>query len=501
MLQIYELIQSVNKRKSIILFAILFLYAFIQAFMLMYHELWRDEMQAWLLAVKSNSFMDIHNTIRYEGHPPLWFYILKFVSLFTSNPNSIKIVHWFIATLIAFIILFRTNFNLFLKLVILFGYYFSFEYSIISRNYSIGILFLLLAITTFKTKPTSLSSKVVISLFCVLAMLSNMFSLIIAISFLLIFCSDIFHPKSFSFKKYLIGFAGTIVLGFTLVLITSPPKDSENKTVGKLLSVVSNPELLIEKKPIIADYLYNLGNNYLLAFINIPNTSVNFWNTYLLTISYFTLFISIFLFILLCAFFFKDKKTFLFFIITNAMTAAFMITNISSYTRHIGHFYVILLISLLLIDFEKLSTLKKNLITLLFTISLPSTFVAFYYAYTQPFSAAELTSTYIKENKLDTLEIVAGRDFATSTISGFLNKDFYYPDSKLKGSYILWTEKRQNLPMDSIIQYAINQKKEMLLILNQKPTSIPEEFQALTSFEKSIVFDEIYYLYLVNSKK
>ena len=102
-------------------------------------EMWGDEIHSWNIAKGSAGYLDlIHNT-RYEGHPPVWYTILWTISKFTHNLAYVQMVHWFIASLSMSCTFFFTN-AVFSRVLIPFGYYFLYEYSVLSRNYAIGIL-------------------------------------------------------------------------------------------------------------------------------------------------------------------------------------------------------------------------------------------------------------------------------------------------------------------------------------------------------------------------
>src|SRR5215469_18650132 len=44
--------------------------------LLLHHEMWRDEIQDWLLARDSNSVPRLFANLKYEGHPGLWYLLL-----------------------------------------------------------------------------------------------------------------------------------------------------------------------------------------------------------------------------------------------------------------------------------------------------------------------------------------------------------------------------------------------------------------------------------------
>lgn len=107
------------------------------------HTIWFDEAQAWLLA-RDNSLIELlFYRIRYEGTPALWHLMLyPFAHAFPQAWWMMKVIHVSIAIVTAALILFRSPFAWYQRILIIFGYFFIFEYAVISRNYAIGILIL-----------------------------------------------------------------------------------------------------------------------------------------------------------------------------------------------------------------------------------------------------------------------------------------------------------------------------------------------------------------------
>src|ERR1700677_3760207 len=75
---------------SIIVTGVFFL---IVLFGLIHHEMWRDELQAWLLARDSHSVFELLKNMRYDGHPPLWHFFLFLITRFTHNPVYMQALH------------------------------------------------------------------------------------------------------------------------------------------------------------------------------------------------------------------------------------------------------------------------------------------------------------------------------------------------------------------------------------------------------------------------
>ncbi|HTB53557.1 MAG TPA: hypothetical protein VK718_12375 [Ferruginibacter sp.] len=123
-----------------LLWAILVLYILIASYTMLNHELWGDEFHSWNIAKASNSFFDLIHNSRYEGHPPVWYTILWIISKFTHSLQCMQVVHLTIAIIVVFVMLFYSPLPTATKVLLPFGYYFLFEYAILSRNYAIGVL-------------------------------------------------------------------------------------------------------------------------------------------------------------------------------------------------------------------------------------------------------------------------------------------------------------------------------------------------------------------------
>jgi hypothetical protein len=109
-----------------------------------FHELWMDESHHFLLGRDSNSLSDLYKNTRYDGHPILWNYLLHIITRFSANPFYIQLLHIVISSSIAYIFLKKTPFKLWFKIAFLLSYFMLYEYTIISRNYNLGVLFLFL---------------------------------------------------------------------------------------------------------------------------------------------------------------------------------------------------------------------------------------------------------------------------------------------------------------------------------------------------------------------
>ena len=115
-------------------------YLAVSGYTMIHHELSGDEVHSWNIAKGSLTFADLIHNSRYEGHPPGWYTLLWPLSRLTHDATAIKALHWAIASLVAFLIVFCSPLPFLTRILVPFGYYFLFEYAVLSRNYAIGVL-------------------------------------------------------------------------------------------------------------------------------------------------------------------------------------------------------------------------------------------------------------------------------------------------------------------------------------------------------------------------
>ena len=109
------------------------------------HAMWFDELQAWNIARSSHSLGELYASLRYEGHPIVWYLPLFVLTRFTGNPHAMQVLQWTIATTTFAFVLFRSPFSVPVRITIVAGYFFAFEYGVITRSYGVNALLVVLA--------------------------------------------------------------------------------------------------------------------------------------------------------------------------------------------------------------------------------------------------------------------------------------------------------------------------------------------------------------------
>ncbi len=104
------------------------------------HALWRDEAQAFLLALHAGSPLELFHELHYEGHPGLWPIALWGLTHFTANPAAMQALQFAIGLGIWLLIYRCAPFHTAEKFLLLLSYYLFFEYFVLSRGYGLMAL-------------------------------------------------------------------------------------------------------------------------------------------------------------------------------------------------------------------------------------------------------------------------------------------------------------------------------------------------------------------------
>lgn len=518
------------------------------------HEMWRDEVEAWLIANNSDSIPELLSNIKYIGHPGLWYICLYFITRFTDNVWAMQIFHLIIAISFVSLFLFYAPFTKLQKTLFCFGYFTLYEYTIISRNYGLGLLLLFAFCILYPYRDRSY-----LPLAIVLFLLShlNAYTLIISFALVLTLIIDAYFNRnlrqrlyskrwsiSASFVIYLIGL-------ITSIIQLIPPLDSsyhgdligieEDNTLYTTGEIINSPFFYLSKLfrsfasiwkayvaiPDLFTWHFHNSNIFYMFTNKIANLSGNatFVGEFnVLNILIYPLCLIIFLAVAIA--FYRQPIILFFYIISNcALIGFFYLVRIPN-SRHTGHLFIVFIVSLWLSTNYKhqiLSNKFKNRFfdwivinkSLLLTLFLCLHLIGGVYAYSRdlvdPFSGSKAAVEYIKKNNYDRLTIAGGSLTKVAPFSALLNKEIYYLEREEFGTYTVWTGKNQKNNIDITNEEILKQidrliddnNPEILLILNRKLESSKSllNIKPLAQFEYSIVKGETYFLYLVTKNQ
>jgi len=511
---------SANFVFSTILTFLFFVISFIG---IVHHEIWLDEAHSFLIAQVSDSFLDLIQNSRQEGHPMIWYCILWVLNKFSHDVFYMQLIHISISCCTVFLMAFYGPFNRYKKILLAFSYYFFYEYNILSRNYSLCLLFVTIYCILISRKNRN---YVLIS--CSLALLANthLFGLILsgtlALASVILYWNEkedsIFNKiKNILFPAFILLLAYIICIQHILPEETSMFSKFERKGY---LSIKRFSSLTVILKG-------------LFQFPFLDNTS---WNTNIFTqnkIIGFALTIIITL-ISIKSFFNKPVSFLIFFSSVICFTIFFYLELMYEYAvRHWGFIFLAFYTAVWLAEsldqnkileqvkkyfladylFRKNDYWRERLFYSSLMVQVAASIYMFVWDYNKTFCTAYAVTDYIKKNNLPQELIIVSNFMSGPPISAYLDKKLYYPECHGYGTYGVWNTWPMVISQEKMIQDIKMLRNQgypvAILILNNqmyKDTKMiftEDEHMKITSlktFEDGFTKSESYRLYRVDYK-
>jgi hypothetical protein len=108
------------------------------------HVVYRDEVRALSLALRGESVFTMLEGIHGEGHPAIWYILLRGAHALVARPEILQLVAIIVASGAVLLFVLRSPFGVPMVALILVGRFAIFEYSVMARNYGISMLLLFL---------------------------------------------------------------------------------------------------------------------------------------------------------------------------------------------------------------------------------------------------------------------------------------------------------------------------------------------------------------------
>ncbi|MDB9527135.1 hypothetical protein PN498_14125 [Oscillatoria sp. CS-180] len=512
------------------------------------HEMWRDELQAWMIARDSSSILNLIQNMAYEGHPALWHLILYGLNQFTHDPLLMQLFHVTISIWTVYIVVKLSPFSLLHRFLLSFSYFLFFEYTVISRNYNLGVFLFFLFCALFDRKNPR---YIILSIILALAANANFYALLVSVGLTVFVALDtVFFSRGFPRLKPNIAIAFLIVSsGWLISLVQILRVRISDLLLIPFLSntAIGSPTVVaMQADASMESYLSLLrkAKSVLYAimcvcesYFPLPNTlRVDFWETNIFTThqslpidpdlylatpfsigELIALFISILMLGLFSIFFFKRKSLLCAYSLGNLLIILFIGGMHSTATyRHYGYLFITLIIYLWL--FQKSSLAKDDypsqhyqkfvngVLTFILSVQAIAGIHAMSMDYLYPFSNSREVAQFIRDNNLQNQEIIGSRYRQASTLSGYLNVPVYYPEKQTLGTF--WSERVPDIEQAEIMEQlparlAATQSPQLTLVLTeelQAPAPAGLTIEPLKQFNETIVDNEQFYLYSVEKK-
>lgn len=137
--------------KDFWIFGCVIIFFILNIILLFYHETWLDEIQAWELQ-KNNNIIEIYNHCKAEGHPMMWYLILKPFTMLGFPIKTMNVISIIFMTLAVYLFLRYVDTNKWLKILIVFGGSMFYCNAVNARTYSLVCLAMVLIDITYKNR-------------------------------------------------------------------------------------------------------------------------------------------------------------------------------------------------------------------------------------------------------------------------------------------------------------------------------------------------------------
>ncbi len=182
----------------------------------LHHAFWRDEVRALTLALQGQSPAGFFAAIHGEGHPLLWYVLLRGAYAVVATPAVLPVVALIVAALAMLVLAVRSPFSWPTIVLILISHFAVFEYSVMARNYGVSVLLIFLFAAAY---PSQRGRGVVLGVLLFLLANCNVHSVPLAGALLLFWGLDIVFETGLSWTPALKVFVLNSVIAAAGVLV------------------------------------------------------------------------------------------------------------------------------------------------------------------------------------------------------------------------------------------------------------------------------------------
>lgn len=469
------------------------------------HELWKDELHCYGVGRSATGLVDLlTGERRYDGHPFLWYYLLHLASRIHRSWHSLPVVSGLVATLAAWTWFRYARIPRLLRVLVLCTYYFVYEYGVLSRSYTLGMLLVFAFCALYH--PVRIR-YVPLSVLLVLISATSLYGTLIAgVLALFLFSHDLLwvapdakHDRvRFSLPITWVSGLGIYTLGALLVVATTmPPSD--------------------------AMYAPSWGFDF--SFETVRGDFFNFWTALFpfhtldewnwlytdhwgsdwgLSPAQFSA-LGFVYFVLVVVALRRSPRLAAAFVLGIFLMMAVQHGVYPAALRHRGHYLILMLACLWLHELERRGRprayLAYGLVLLSSCVQLATSVAALRTESKTIFSNAQAAAAFMVEHGLARMPVIGSSDHATSPIAIMLDRPFLYQESGETHQVVLEHNRRLPPNVYSIMAYAVELAQpagSALMVLNyDNPVEVPEGYRLRLLYrgEPALMYDESYRIY------
>jgi hypothetical protein len=415
-----------------------------------------------------------------------------------------QVFHLLLTSLAAYVLLRCAPFSLLTKVLILSGYYFLFEYNVLSRNYGPGILLLFAALVLLEqTDRNLLWVGGIILLMCNMHLFFTFASIGIFLSLL----PEYYRSGAWRRWKFLV-FSGMVLLGVVAAVMQFQTPAEDNFFHFGTARWLHGENFFFSMRSLVKGWL------------PIPEISGgHFWNNYWLNesrvpgVAWGLLFL---LFFALPGAVLRDSRKALIFYYSSLLPLLFFIT-VTNFTasRYFGMAFVYFIAAAWMKG--GIQTVSAPLKAAVYSVLCLHAIIGVFALsddMLRPFSASRDAAAWLAGQGLTGRHLAVDGCIAGPMLCAYLDKKVYYLDIDQVGSYLTWKKSWFPVPRRTIqdeMKGATYTRdwKDFILISNRRLAmdSLPcrdgdnyYKLSPLAAFENSIVAWEVYYIYKAERK-
>ena len=474
--------EKLHQQKKYNWFAFTLVALFFVGFKFLFHELWKDEWQAWFIATELD-LGELFSFLYYDGHPSLWYLYLKFSGAILSplkaalgNAGIIQMAHSLLLIAALYVFFIKLRFNLAVKLLSVFGFFLFFEYGILNRGYIWVILGLwLFAWFSSAIKKHYWKIAVLLLLLCQ----TEVYGMFMAFACLVYLLFD--NELKWKEKHFYVP-ALFLLFGVGLFLITMVPPAEGTSVTYHYLNQVNGLKFLNAFQAIFA-------NTILIGLLT--DVATENYKVIGLILSALLLILSLWSF--------NSKKglaTYLAWLVPFYLFTAMIYTG---GLRQWGMFicFLLFLFYILYVNKKLIKIPTAAFIGLILLFQLVYGIRIGFKEITTPFTNAKEAGSFIQKNIPYSTPIIAFHKPDAVPVMGYADRKFYALPSGKKFTVFKWRE-QMFIPLNKDLnKFLKDKRKDRLAILTNKPISSKQiqNIGLVKKFETFNIRQEVYYIY------
>jgi len=427
---------------------------------ILHHEMWRDELEIWLIARDSGSPSELLANMRTEAHPVLWYALNFLVTRFSHDPLSMQLTNLLIGAVAVAVFLAWAPFGPLQRALFCFGYFPFYEFTIISRNYALQLMLTFVFCALFaRARHAWVRQAVVLALLAQ----THLYGTVLAALLGLLLLGEV--RRGVRRREAKAGGRAVLALGlaFSSVAVAGVHLFYQVNRLG----AAHTPAVATWDLPWLARSLSSVYYGYL----PIPNVlERQFWNSNILSAlpapAGLTLGAVLGLGLLAgSAVMLRRRPPALWVFLTgSAVFLGITFFFFKGYLRHHGQIYLLFWTCYWLYRVlpgepaaeQRAQRVGGRLLTAILVAQVAAAGYAFAQDLVRPFSRAREVGAYLQQPSYRDAVLVGSVDYAAQSVAAWVDRPIYYPESKSFGTFLDWGETRKRVTSDVVLRDAVD---------------------------------------------